>query len=416
MKNVKTSILVCAALAVFSGGVQALEVDPVVVPEVTFGGRALVTGNYVATDLGTGGTDAQGELDVSDSALLFSFSKYLFTDVDYGFATIGFEVPEDDTELDDDIFFHQLQVGIGGPSSELILGRTRLPANTLIQFPTIRDDDLLDFTHVGNGFSNRDAEEDVIFGGQIRGTLYFPKIYVSTLAAITARIETDITNLANKNRKTGSDLNGLSLALAYDVPEAIKFDRGVRFAGLALDIQRVDEFSGSGTEEMATLVAGLTHNLSDNPERSWAVDVQLIYNFGVTVPDLGAIVSRARAESIAAVLALRHTRRPFLQTRWQAALIVAFKDHRGFDDASAVAVVPSFLYRLGSGVNFVAQYRFIGNGSTLASGASLDTSHAVFLGLSFAFDTTFNESVGERGAILNLEHDMLDSGPIGGGH
>jgi hypothetical protein len=416
MKSLKALAAFGTTLVLSSGGAWSLEIDPSVVPEINLGGRAVVTGNFASQDFEAGGSDERSKLDISDSSLVVGFGKYLFTDVDYGFGVIGITVPDDDSDLEDDVFLHQLQVGIGGRNTELMLGRSQLPTSTLIQFPTVRDDDLLDFTHVGNGFSNREAEEDAIFGGQIRGALYVPDANLFALAAVTARTETDVSDLTSTGKKTGSDLNGLSLALAYDVPQEIKFDRGLRYAGIGLDLQRLDELSGSGTEEMAALLAGVSYNLSDNPERAWALDLQTIYNFGVSVPSLDEIVTRARAESVAVVGALRYASRPYLQSRWQAALTVGFKDYRDFDDASAFTVTPSFTYRVGSGVDLLAQYRFLDNGGGLAAGTGLDGSHTVFLGLAFAFDATFNESVGRRGSIIDLEHDMLNPGPTVGGH
>lgn len=416
MKAFVGFILAALFLAAGAGPGRALELDPKVLPEINLGGRAVVTGNYENDDLSPSGDDDKTDVDLSDSNLTVGFAKYLFSDVDYGFATVGFKLPDDDSDLDDDIFVHQLQAGIGGPNSELMLGRSRLPTATLLQFPTARDDDLLEFTHVGNGSSNRNADEDTIYGAQIRGTLYLPGTNVFGLAALTARPETDVTDLSSRAKTTSTDLNGLSLALAYDVPEAIKFDRGVRYAGVALDVQRLDELSGTGTETMPALLAGLSYNLSENPERPWALDLQGIYNFGASAPNLDDIATRARSESVAATAALRYANRPYLQSRWQAAVIFGYKDYRGFDQASAFAVAPSFAYRVGSGVELLAQYRFIDRDRALASGTGVETSHGVFLGLSFAFDATFNETVAERRSILFLEHDILDTGPIVGGH
>ena len=95
---------------------------------------------------------------------------------------------------------------------------------------------------------------------------------------------------------------------------------------------------------------------------------------------------------------------------------MAVKDRSDFDDAMSFAVAPSIAWRLGSGIEALAQYRFVANDGVLGAGLGLDSSHEVLFGLSFAFDATFNESVGQRNSILNLEHDMLDNGPILGGH
>ena len=132
MTYFKPLLIGALGLVLATGSARALEVDPQVAPEINFAGRALATASYADKDLGAAGDDSGADVDISDSSLVFGFSKYLFSDVDYGFATFGLSIPEDDSDLDDDIFLHQLQIGIGGPNSELMIGRSRLPASTLI--------------------------------------------------------------------------------------------------------------------------------------------------------------------------------------------------------------------------------------------------------------------------------------------
>ena len=127
-------------------------------------------------------------------------------------------------------------------------------------------------------------------------------------------------------------------------------------------------------------------------------------------------MARARGEQYALVGALRYTHRPQLQTGWQAAVTMAWKDYADFNDASSLVVVPSVAWRLGSGIEALGQYRYENNGATLGAAENRDSSHALILGLSFALDTTFNESVGTRSSILDLEHNMLNPGPAGLGH
>ena len=98
MRTLRILMLAGACAEAASGAAVALEVDPEVLPEINIGGRGVVTANYRDRDLASGGNDNGGELDVADSSLLLGFSKFLFNDVDYGFATIGFKAPDDDTD------------------------------------------------------------------------------------------------------------------------------------------------------------------------------------------------------------------------------------------------------------------------------------------------------------------------------
>ncbi len=415
MKTSTFSTLAAMAVLVPMAAASALEVDPNVPPEISLGGQFIGTVNVKQTDQPTGGDDLDAELDIADTSVLVGLAKYIFTEGDYAYGAFGLVVPEDDSDLDDAIFIHQAFVGVGGPNYDLQIGRSQLP-NTLIAFPTIRDDDLLGFTHVGNAHANVEAEEDQIYGGIASGTLFLGNGRYRLTATGTARAETDLSNLASTERESRFSLNGGALTFAYDVPEEIKFDAGLRFLGVTIDWQRAGALGSGDDEDIVAVVGGTTINLSDNPEASWAIDLQGIYNFGDGTTSLAEAVQRARAEHYSVVGGLRYTSRPFLQTDWQAAITAAWRDYPGIDDAASIALVPSFAWRIGSGIDVVAEYIFEANGDALASAENVDTKHTGLIGIRFALDTTFNESVGARGSILNLEHDMLDAGPTGIGH
>lgn len=381
-----------------------------VMPEINLGGKAIVTVNVDRTEDAAGARHGDEHLDIADSSLLLGFSKYLFDSRHYGFAVIGFKIPEDGTDLRDDIYFHELHVGVGGPQWELKLGRSRL-GNSLISFPTLREEDLLAYTHVANGSSNAEAEEYQIFGNLVGGNWWFTKT-LSLDAAVTGRTSTDVAG-----DRVSEQLNGGYVGIAYDVPETIKVDPGVRYAGIRVDTQQAQAIGAAlPKDRMNALIGALVLNLNGNPESTWNLDLQAIANDGMPVADLGSDAARARAKSNAVVTSIRYGHRPALRTRWQAALALAWKDYSDFGDATAWAVAPSFVYRLGSGVDFLAQYRYSDYGDTLAAALDRQSEHKVWLGLQFALDATFNESVGERKSILNLEHNTFDVGPMGGGH
>lgn len=390
----------------------ALEVDPLVPPEINLGGRALATVNSTLQDTTTTGGETDSELDISDSSLLFGFSKYLFSNVsgqpNYGFGVIGLTRPDHTSELNDEIYLHEINAGIGGRNYEVKLGRSRL-RNNLVRFPTARDDDLLAFTHVPNAAANTEADVYQVFGG-VADVQWWPTPKLATHATLTSRVETD----ALGNETANSNLNGIAAGIAYSLPQSLKFDRGLRFAGVTFDSQQIDALND---ERLHAVIGGLIYNLNDNPEADWVWETQAIANGGVdNVASLATPVNRARAKSTSLVTALRFNKRPYLQTRWQAALTLAWKDYRDVADATSYAVAPSFLYRLGSGVDWITQYIYTRNGDGLAQATGVESEHRLYTGLSFAFDHTFNESVGERGSILAIEHNMAVSGPSLGGH
>ena len=408
MKTIKMIAAAVLGLAMNTGG--ALEIDPNVIPEISLGGRMLATVDWMRMTDPAGEVERASALNVSDSSLVLGFSKYLFSDSNYGYAMLGFKTSEDGNDLKDDIYFHEMSVGIGGPRYEVQLGRTRLP-NTLLSFPTVRDDDLLAFTVVGNGGSNTHAVEYQQFGGQAAARWWLtPR--VSGAVAVTARTQTDLSGTP----LSGEDFNGASAMLSYDFPEAMQVRGGFRFIGLTLDYQDLEALGTSPKEKLATTLGAFSYNLGSNPEAEWLLDVQGIVTRGVEVSGLAEPYQRARAKSQAVVAALRYAHRPNLQTRWQAALTVAWKNYPDFSDARSVALVPNFVWRAGSGVDVLAQYRYVYNGDGLAQATAEQREQQVLVGLNFNFATTFNESVGDRSDILNFGHNMLDIGPVSGGH
>jgi hypothetical protein len=407
-------MLVLAVLLGFALPADALELDPRVPPELNFGGRMLTTVDFLREKDAAGKADSHAAQNLSDSSLLFGFSKYLFTDDDYGFAVFGLKLPDHDTDLRDELYLHQAHAGVGGKRYEILAGRSRL-TNTLISFPTVRDEDLLEYTHVANGRSNAEADEYQLFGGLVRGTYWFRPFWMAG-GALTARTGTEPGNLVNNPRASGGSFNGGSLTFAYDVPEAMKFDRGLRFAGITVDRQSLKAMGTSPKDRKTALIAAMTYNVSNDPERTLVLDLQGIRDGGAEAASLASRFERNRAKNTAVVAAARYGHRPWLQTRWFASLAAAWKKYDDFKDASSYAVAPGWLYRLGSGVDFISQYVYRKNRGELAAATSLDEEHEFLLGLSFAFDATINETVGESRSILNLEHDMGDIGPAGGGH
>lgn len=392
------------------GTATALELDPAVPPEINIGGRAL--GTIVSGDTRTTATGVAGDsedIDFSDSSLLFGFSKYLFNGPPgYGFAVFGLRRPDHADAVKDDLFLHEAHVGVGGREYELKIGRSRL-RNNLLSFPTIRDDDLLSFTHVGNASSYTDTDIYEIFGGTV-DVQWWPRPYLSTHAALAARTQTD----AAGNVTGDGNFNTAGLGVAYALPQTLKFDRGVRMAGIALDSQRVQELDDA---RLNTWLAGLIFNLNSNPEADWVWELQAMTSEGVSgVASLATKAARSRAKSGSVVTALRFNNRPYLQTRWQAALTLAWKDYPDFGNADSTAIAPSFLYRLGSGVDWVTQYLYTRHGDGLALATGIEAERRLYTGISFSFDYTLNESVADRQSILSIEHNMTSSyGPTGGG-
>jgi hypothetical protein len=366
--------------------VWSLEVDREVVPRMTLGGRVISTVDAVDLD---SEPEADGGFNLADSSLLTRFDKRMFRKGVAG-AVVGFK------EHDEQMVFHQLHAFYWNENYGAELGRARL-RNTLIEFPLIRDDDLLSYTHVGNASSNE--EFDQLYSDQFAFDWFVDrKIQTVSLWAGTRRNgeEAEFTDAPN-----GFDSFGAGYV--YEQPEDLLYVKRLRHAGLLFDRQKVD--TPGGSEWLNAAIAGVEFNLNMDPTRNWSMAVQAIANDGLdNVTNLNSVAAQARAASTSLVTSVRFTGRPKLLTRWQAAVTGAYKDYSDVSNASQWSIAPSLFYRIGQGVDLLGQVKYTDYDDALGGGS--DT--VAQLGLAFSLEAMFNDNIGERESILNLEHGYID--------
>lgn len=384
-----TSIAAAVFLLLEAQYVTALEVDREVVPRVTLGGRVIATVD--AVDLDTDPTK-KDEVNLDDSSVLMRFDKRMYEGGVAG-AVIGYR------SIEESLRFHQLFVFYWNQNINAELGLTRT-RNSLIEFPIIRDEDLLSYSHVGNASSNE--EFDQLYSKQVAFD-WFVDRKIQKLGIWTGtQPNEDMIDAPD-----GFDYYGAGYV--YEQPEDLRYVKWIRHAGLIYDTQKVR--IGNSDEWMGAWVAGIEFNLNMNPVSNWSIGLQAISNEGVgsvsaadisyTNPD--AISNQARAKSSSMVASLRYTRRPMLLTRWQAAITAAYKDYSDVNDAEQWSIVPNVVYRLGQGVDLLAQYKYTDYGNGLGGGSD----NTIQLGVSFSLEAMFNDNIGERDSIINLEHGYI---------
>lgn len=382
--NIKKSIpaLVCGTILLGSSA-YALEVDRKVLPRITLGGRLIAT---VDSDSETG----DAGINIGDSSFAARFDKRMYENGVAG-GVLGVK------EVGGVVNFNQVNVFYWNQNYETRAGRTRLP-NTLIEFPLIRDDDMLGMTHVGNGSSNE--EFDQLFGKIVS----FDWVVDQKVQKLGAWLGTRRNDLAITNAADGFDSYGASYR--YEQPETMRYLKRIRHAGIMLDSQKD---SAGNNEFFQSLIAGAEFNLNINPKSSWSMGAQAILNSGVpgvSLADLNdatdAVSNRARGQSTAFVASLRYTKRPHLLTRLQAAVTVGYKSYDA--GGSETSIAPNLAYRIGEGVDVVAQYRNTQYDDGLAA---IGPTNLFQIGLVFNLDATYNDTIGERDSILNLEHGYI---------
>jgi len=382
----RISIIALVGGAILVGGsAHALEVDREVTPRITLGGRLITT-------LDSDSESGDAGINIGDSSFAARFDKRMFENGVAG-GVLGIK------EVGGVVGFNQVHVFYWNQNYETKAGRTRLP-NTLVEFPLIRDDDMLGMTHVGNGSSNE--EFDQLYGKIVSFDWIVDQKVQKLGAWIGSRRNGDATQFP-----TASDgLDSYGASFRYQQPESMQYLKPIRSAGIALDAQKD---SAAGNQFYQALIAGTEFNLNKNPKSNWSMGAQAILNGGVpgvTLGDLNdatdAVSNRARAKSTALVTSLRYTRRPHLLTRLQAAVTVGYKSFNV--GGSELSIAPNLVYRIGQGVDVLAQYR----NTQYSDGLAAIGPTSVFqVGLVFNLDAKFNDTIGERDSITNLEHGYI---------
>lgn len=381
-------VVIGLVLAMLSPMVMALEVDREVMPRIQLGGRVIASVDGVDLDSDPA---VESSLNLADSSLLARFDKRTYGAGVAG-ATVGF------TEKDDAVVFHQLNGFYWNADFAINIGRGRL-RNTLLELPLMRDDDLLAYTHVGNASSNE--EFDQIYGEQLSVDLFIDR-KIQRVGLWTATRRNSVLGAPE-----GFDSAGFGYV--YEQPEDLRYVKRIRHAGILVDGQKVEMPGGS--EWLYAMIAGGEVNLNINPSSSWSLAGQAIINQGVdgvVAADVlhGAanpIASRAASQSNSLVVSLRHAGRPKLLTRYQAGLSFAYKDYADIDQGSQWSVVSNAFFRLGQGMDLLTQLKYTDYGDGLGGGNDA----VLQVGMAFSFDAMFNDTIGRRDSILNLEHGYI---------
>ena len=366
--------------------VFALEVDREVMPRITIGGRVISTIDIV--DLESDPT-AESEINIEDSVLLMRFDKRMYGGGVAG-ALLGIR------EEAGSLLFHEANAFYWNQDFQVSIGQGRL-RNTIIEFPTLRDEDLLAYSHIGNASSN--DELDQMYGKRVSADWIFDQ--KNQQLGFWAGLLEDEPGLG----RDGFDDYGL--AYSYEISEDLNYVCKLRHAVILLDRQKVNL---AGDDWKTAVVLGADFNLNMDPQANWSMVLQAVINNGVAgitaadVTGVDAIANQARAKSKALIASWRFTNRPHLLTRWQAALNVAYKDYSDIDNASQWTIAPSFVFVLGQGVHLIGQLSQTHTDTGLG-----DNDDAMLqFGIAFNFDATFNDSIGERNSILDMEHGYIN--------
>ena len=181
-------------------------------PRITLGGTGLVSFNIngeTPFNAGvTGDTDFGTVNDFSDSFLLIRLDRQLYETSRAGMI-IGFLFPDARNDLGD-VFYNQVNVFYNSQHFGGILGRTRL-SNFLVEFPTLREEDILEYAFVTNAFSNADNSEFSRYGNVLRASLF----QMGSRLAIAGQVSNWTVTDEQGEEVDDFDVNDVSGSLVY---------------------------------------------------------------------------------------------------------------------------------------------------------------------------------------------------------
>lgn len=385
-----------------AGGAMALEVDEVSPP------RVVVEGEFFSTLDVVSQTDADGEpllsdtrLNTGDSNIEFILDKPLYQSGLVGGVALNLALEHEAVQP-------RLSAFLGTSAYRLSFGQMRL-RNTGVRFATLRDGDLRTYTHIPNASLETEEEAAQLYGDVVVIDLYYRPAFLRLSLFGAERVQTTAGGDGAFVEDDDALANSGGAALAYEVPDGMRYEYSLRKLMVLHDVQTVERLDAERGSVAATLLAGVV-GLNDNPEYPWEVAVQLLRNQGLDEGPATTETQLNRETYTSAVLGLSFGNRKFLQTRWRAGLTLAQKTFADLDDASQWSAVPAWFHRIGNGLDLVAQANYTSYSDGLANVTGRQTDLTVQIGITMALDAAFNDNVVDPASILETEQDRIFRG------
>jgi hypothetical protein len=369
-------------------------------PQIEVMGTAVTTLDLGLPDqsntLGDGSSSSG--VNFSDSALAVGASEQLYKPGAIGSFVVGEEATGQtiNGNLGSQLFLNEAYGDYQSRHLESYIGRTNNPTQ-LIQFPTLRGDDLVTFTNLQDPFSNGQNTEEARYSNVAALVLNqnlhnFVNIHVQNL----------IHSAADINSDQGLDSYGLDYY--HETTPGMEAIHKLVSYQLGFERQQI----GNGQGGPASIVyGGGVINLKPSPVNLVTLSAQDIYSTGNHLNQFSTISDTFRADSnaIAASLAYLHT--PFGIPGYQVSLTAGYKDYSHVPDAGSYGLALTGVKRVGDGFDLVAQDVYQHRDAALGAVYGSGSENVVQVGFIFNFNAIFNRSVGPRRSFLNLHHQYI---------
>ncbi len=369
-------------------------------PEIQLGARGVMSFN---TDMVSDKTTSSVN-DFSDTGILLGFRQKLYNKF-RGQLVIGFQFPDADSDLGQ-VFFHQTFLKIEDKSNILKMGRSRV-RSSLIEFPTLRDDDALQFTDVLNPFSSGENTEDNQYGNVLELAHIFAQRYRLRIHG-EHFTKTPVSPAANE---TNFSLNALGFSFEYRVPQTQLWNRpviqqiGFGFNSFLADRQG---YSNEFDKTLKNVLVSAIINLKRDPVHFWDVRTQTIFNLGFDeITDIRDFTTLTRAASVSNFTTIRYLYRKLERPAVQVALSGGVKNFPDLNrTTNQLQLILNGFYRLGENFDAGLQFqysRFKGDLADLFGKSEFRVQFA----LVYSVDQLWNNQFDDRDSLLNLEHGYI---------
>jgi hypothetical protein len=344
----------------------------------------------------------EGSINFSDSSLLIGAAQRL-SQFNKGIGSFGLggvttDQANEGTNSGSSFYMHQAFVDLQTESFEALVGRSDNETAHLIDFPTLRGDDLITMINPLNPFSDGKNVEEHRYANVASFTFnqnlsYFENIHLQHLV--------DSSGLGSQ---TG--INSFGATFEFMAPPGLEVFSRVPFWGVGYEHISLDHQSTGGLNQ---IYGGGVLNLNESVTDRIDLRAQDILNVGSQLTDVLSTTDTFQSSSNALAFAVRYLNSPFGRPGYQLALTSGYKNYFRVANANAFSAALTGVKRLGQGFDLVAQMKSEWRSSKLASlqSGGLGIVQAVELGFVFNFDAVLNQHLSPRRSLLNQQHQYV---------
>ncbi len=372
--------------------------DPSVSPQINITGVGVGTLGYEKNSETTAG---KGSINFTDSALQVGAAQRLYEGGGVGSFGMGWLTTDESNKGTGNSFFlHRAFLDYQDEKFEAIFGRSDNLTAHLVDFPTLRGDDLVTLTSPLNPFSNGRNIEEHRYANVASFTLnqklkYFENIHVQHLI-----------NSIDANADNG--LNSFGVSFQYlGAPGLESFERFPSW-GFGFERISVNTRTSSGVNQA---YLGGQLNLNESVVNRVELGLQDIYSWGSSLASFQSVMNTFEANSNSAAVSLRYLHSPFGMPSYQLATTLAYKSYSKVSDTNSYGFALTGAKRLGHGFDIVAQYLGQWRSGNLASmqSSGIRFEQRAEIGFALNFDASFNEHLAPRRTLLNQQHHYISN-------